>query len=140
MASTHEKDAMAVVRSIVEVARVRTIIGLLIFGATGMGLLACSTVPDRAAPSSYGCMAAVRDKLPADIPDKRAHCLAAGGIALRCSVGEADMAGIGKELGDVFTGGDPSWADWKADRVGIRCVKAGATAETLPDCCQAAGD
>jgi uncharacterized protein YecT (DUF1311 family) len=68
------------------------------------------------AHSSYGCMVAVRNALPKGITDQRAHCLAAGRIAQRCSVGEADLAGVGKEVRDVFTGGDASWADWKADR------------------------
>jgi hypothetical protein len=85
-------------------------------------------------------MAAVRDELPTGIPDKRAHCLAAGGIAQRCSALEADMAGIGKELSDLFGHGDPSWADWRADRVGIRCANARHHPEGLAACCEAQGD
>ena len=97
-------------------------------------------VPDRPAVSSYECMKAVRDALPAGLDDKRAHCLAAGGIAQRCSVFEADLAGLGKEVRDVFTGGDASWADWRADRTGIRCAKQAKNGQTLGACCEAAGD
>ena len=105
-----------------------------------IALAGCAVVPDRPAVSSYECMKAVRDALPAGLDNKRAHCLAAGGIAQRCSVFEADLAGLGKEVRDVFTGGDASWADWRADRTGIRCVKLGKTAEALATCCQEAGD
>ena len=84
-------------------------------------------------------MQAVRDALPPDLWDKRAHCLAAGGIAQRCSVLEADMAGVGKEVRDLFSRGDASWADWKADRAGIRCAKQGSAPGQLASCCQAAG-
>ena len=103
-------------------------------------LAGCASAPDRPAASSYACMAAVRDSLPPGLNDKRAHCLAAGRIAQRCSPWEADLAGAGKEMRDAFTGGDASWADWKADRVGMRCVKLGKTAEALATCCAAAGD
>jgi hypothetical protein len=82
-------------------------------------------------------MAAVRATLPTGISDKRAHCLAAGGIAQRCSVTEARLAGIGKELRDVFTGGDPSWADWRADKVGIACAKRSRDSDELAACCAA---
>ena len=84
-------------------------------------------------------MKVVRDALPPDLPDKRAHCLAAGGIARQCSVVEAGMAGIGKEFLDIFTHGDPSWADWRADRAGIRCARQRGPDGTLAACCQAAG-
>ena len=80
-------------------------------------------------------MAAVRAELPADIPDSRAHCLAAGGIALRCSVTEARLAGVGKELRDAFTRGDVSWADWRADRAGIACAKRSRDGAELAACC-----
>lgn len=84
-------------------------------------------------------MKVVRDALPPDLPDKRAHCLAAGGIAQRCSVLEADVAGIGKEVRDLFTHGDVSWADWRADRAGIRCARHAGPAGELGACCMAAG-
>lgn len=99
---------------------------------------ACASQPSRPAVSSYSCMAAVRDALPAGLSDRAAHCQAAGGIAQRCSVVEARMAGIGKELRDLFTGGDASWADWRSDRAGIRCATHGA-ADSLAECCRASG-
>lgn len=99
----------------------------------------CASVPHRAAQASYDCMRVVRDALPPDLPDKRAHCLAAGGIAQQCSVVEADMAGIGKEVRDVFNHGDASWADWRADRAGIRCARQSGAEAELTACCQAAG-
>lgn len=84
-------------------------------------------------------MVAVRDSVPPQHDDKRAHCLVAGGIAQRCSTFEADLAGLGKEVRDMFSHGDPSWADWRADRAGIRCAKHGRDPQVLADCCAAAG-
>jgi hypothetical protein len=84
-------------------------------------------------------MKAVRDALPPGLPDKRAHCLAAGGIVQQCSVIEANIAGLGKEFRDVFSRGDLSWADWRADRAGIRCARKPGAREELAACCQAAG-
>ena len=103
------------------------------------GLAACATPPDRPAVSSYGCMVVVRDSLPPQPYDKRAHCLTAGRIAQRCSVFEADLAGLGKEVSDMFTHGDPSWADWRADRAGIRCAQHGRDPQALAQCCTEAG-
>lgn len=111
-------------------------LGRLLVGAIAMALAGCASAPNRPAKSSYGCMAAVRAEVPSGIPDKRAHCLAAGGIAQRCSVIEARIAGIGKEIADVFTaGGDPSWADWRADKAGIACAKRSRDAGELAACC-----
>ncbi len=84
-------------------------------------------------------MATVRDSIPPQHYDKRAHCLTAGRIAQRCSVFEADLAGIGKEFSDIFNQGDASWADWRADRVGIRCALHGQDAQQLAQCCTEAG-
>lgn len=99
----------------------------------------CATAPSRAARGPYACMAAVRDAVPAEIPDARRHCLAAGGIAMRCSRGEARFASWGKEIQDVFTGGDPSRADLAADRAGIACAARVADADALAACCDEAG-
>jgi hypothetical protein len=84
-------------------------------------------------------MKSVRDALPANLQDKRLHCLAAGGIALRCGVANANVAGAGKEFKDLFGAGDFSWADWRADRAGIRCARQDDGAAALSDCCDAAG-
>jgi len=112
----------------------------LLLGAVALlTLSACATAPDRPAVSSYGCMVSVRDSTPPQDYDKRMHCLTAGRIAQRCSAFEADLAGIGKELSDVFNHGDPSWADWRADRAGIRCAKHGGELKELEQCCTDAG-
>jgi hypothetical protein len=105
-------------------------------------LAACAGVPQHAArlaPSSYGCMQAVVARLPPRLPDKRAHCRAAGMIARYCSVPEAYIAGAGKEVRDAFTGGDAEWADWRADRVGIRCAQRSADDAELFACCAGRG-
>ena len=114
-------------------------IGIAIVVAAAALGTGCTSVPHRAAPASYDCMKTVRDALPPGLPDKRAHCLAAGRIAQQCSVIEADIAGLGKEVLDVFNHGDPSWADWRADRAGIRCARKSGADEELGSCCQAAG-
>ncbi len=109
----------------------------LLIGAMAAILLGgCAAVPQRAAKSSYGCMATVRAEVPSGVADKRAHCLVAGGIAQRCSVTEARLAGLGKEIADIFTRGDASWADWRADRAGIACAKRAAEVGGLVACCE----
>jgi hypothetical protein len=105
-------------------------------------LAGCAGVPQRPArlaPSSYGCMQAVVNQLPMPMPDKRAHCRAAGLIARYCSVPEAYLAGAGKELRDAVTGGDAEWADWRADRVGIDCAQRSADDAALFRCCAERG-
>jgi hypothetical protein len=85
-------------------------------------------------------MVAVRDSVSRQDFDKRMHCLVSAGIAQRCSVFEADLAGAGKEIRDMFTaGGDASWADWRADRAGIRCASRGRDPAALAACCAQAG-
>jgi hypothetical protein len=103
-------------------------------------LSACSSVVPRAASSSYGCMVAVRDRVPPTLPDKRAHCLASGLIARHCSVGEAYMAGAGKEIRDLFGHGDAQWADWEADRRGIGCALRSISDEQVAECCESAAE
>lgn len=103
-----------------------------------MLLSACTSVQPRAAASSVGCMRAVRAQLPTGLSDKRLHCLAAAQIVRQCSLAEAYLAGIGKELGDLFNAGDVEWADWRADRVGMQCGRA-QDVVTIDDCCAAKG-
>ncbi len=102
-------------------------------------LTACASVanrPARAAQSSYGCMeAVVREKLPKDLPDKRAHCLAGGLISRYCSITEAYLAGAGKEMRDLLGHGDVEWKDWQADRAGIECARQVADDAALGECC-----
>lgn len=83
--------------------------------------------------------AVVQDKLPAGLPDRRAHCLAAGLIARYCSRSEAYLAGAGKELRDLLGAGDAEWADWRADRVGIQCARQASDDAALAACCEERG-
>jgi hypothetical protein len=83
-------------------------------------------------------MQAVRTQLPARDYDKRLHCLASAQIAQQCSVIEAYIAGIGKEVSDMFGSGDPEWADWQADRAGVSCRSREGIA-AIEACCSAKG-
>lgn len=73
--------------------------------------------------------------LPAEMNDAQKHCVASALIARQCSVAEAAMAGIGKELKDAVTAGDASWADWRSDRKGMRCARNAQDEESLRSCC-----
>jgi len=79
--------------------------------------------------------AALRDRLPADLPDSQAHCIAAGLIARYCSVTEATLASGGKELQDLLGPGDAEWRDIESDRRGIGCARAASTDQDLQACC-----
>lgn len=83
--------------------------------------------------------AVLHEKLPADLPDKRAHCLASGLIYRYCSVSEAYIAGLGKEVRDALGKGDVEWADWRADRVGIECARHAEDDSALSECCSERG-
>jgi hypothetical protein len=102
-------------------------------------LAACAPLPQRApraSHSSFGCMtAALRDRLPSDLPDVQAHCMASALIARYCSVSEATMAGWGKELKDLLGPGDAEWRDLRSDRRGITCARAATTEQELLACC-----
>ncbi|MGC3981727.1 MAG: hypothetical protein QM808_10730 [Steroidobacteraceae bacterium] len=102
---------------------------------TVLSITACTSLQPRPAASSYACMKAVRDQQPADLPDKRLHCVASAQIARQCSVSEAYLAGIGKELRDLFGSGDPEWADWQADRAGVACRNE----DGIAACCERRG-
>lgn len=102
-------------------------------------LTACTVVPTRPAPSSYGCMLAARAQVPQDVGDKQQHCVASALIAQQCSVSEAYFAGVGKELRDLFGSGDAEWADWQADRAGVRCARSYANVQDIGTCCAAQG-
>jgi hypothetical protein len=106
---------------------------LLVFALGG-----CAAQAPRPASSSYGCMVAERNALPADMPDEQKHCVASGLIARHCSVSEANMAGLGKELHDMFTGGDASWADWNMDRKGVACAHNAPDDAAVEQCCATA--
>ena len=102
-------------------------------------LSACGTVPqrpERLDDSSYGCMKAVlQRKLPANLADDEAHCVASGLIARYCSITESYLAGVGKELRDLVGPGDAEWRDLKADRAGIDCARHADSDEALAACC-----
>lgn len=83
--------------------------------------------------------AVVTNKLPADLPDSRAHCMASGLIARYCSRSEAYMAGIGKELRDLLGPGDAEWRDWRADRAGVACERDAKDDAEIAACCSARG-
>jgi hypothetical protein len=103
---------------------------------TGM-LAGCAASPDRPARSSAGCAEAVVDRhLPAGLHDKRAHCVAGGLIARFCSPTEARLAGLGKELRDVFGLGDADWSDWQATRAGVRCAASRGDIASIIACCE----
>ena len=107
-------------------------------------LTACANIanrPPRLAQSSYGCMQAVlQEKLPANLPDKRAHCIAGGLISRYCSITEAYLAGAGKEVRDLLSRGDSAqWKDWQADRVGIECAREGQDDAAVAACCAQRG-
>jgi hypothetical protein len=114
-------------------------------GALGMMALAslsaagCAPLPAyeaRPARSSLGCMqAAIEGRDLIHLPDSEAHCLAAGLIARHCSVTEAMMASIGKEIRDAFGGGDAEWRDLRNDRRGIACARTGSGEDALRSCC-----
>ena len=119
------------------------VVRLAVAMVTMADLTACATIanrPPRLAHSTYGCMQAVlHEKLPSDVPDKRAHCLAGGLISRYCSVTEAYLAGAGKEMRDLLGKGDAEWRDWRADRVGIECARESADDASLRDCCTERG-
>lgn len=83
--------------------------------------------------------AAIRDRLPAGVSDAQTHCIAAGLIARYCSVTEASMASVGKELQDLLGSGDAEWGDLTADRRGIRCAREAQEDSDLLQCCSGAG-
>ena len=103
---------------------------------------ACAPLPHyeaRPSHSSLGCMnAAIKDQHLDGIPDWQAHCIAAGLIALHCSVTEAGMASVGKELKDLFGHGDAEWRDLESDRRGVRCARGSSNDTELRSCCSVA--
>jgi hypothetical protein len=70
-----------------------------------------------------------------ELPDKQAHCIAAGLIARHCSVTESMLASVGKEIRDALGHGDAEWGDLRADRHGIACARGIPGDEALRSCC-----
>ena len=81
---------------------------------------------------------ALRMNAPLPKQDKQAHCVATGVIARHCSITEAWLAGVGKELADVLGPGDAEWGDLIADGSGIRCARESGDAAGLKACCERA--
>lgn len=105
-----------------------------------LALAGCASTAPRLAASTYGCMqAVVREKLPTELPDKRAHCIASGLIVRYCSVSEAYLAGAATELRDLLGPGNAEWADWQADRAGIACARAAESDDSVARCCAQRG-
>ncbi len=99
-------------------------------------LSACATSSIRPERSTLGCAeSVVASRVPADLPDKQQHCLAAGFIARYCSRTEAYLAAAGKEFKDMFGRGDAEWADWRADRAGMECASGATNDEGIVSCC-----
>jgi hypothetical protein len=99
-------------------------------------LAGCVTPPDRPSTSTAGCAQAVLDRhLRGGLGDKQAHCMAGGLIARFCSPTEARLAGLAKELRDLFAAGDADWSDWQATRAGVRCATLDADAASIAACC-----
>jgi len=69
-------------------------------------------------------------------PDTVAHCTAAGLIARYCSLTEAGMASIGKEIRDLFTAGDAQWRDLMSDKRGVKCARQSRNDQELSTCCE----
>jgi hypothetical protein len=100
----------------------------------------CAPLPTyeaRADKSSLACIesAIAGRNLEALPDDAEAHCIAAGLIALRCSVTEAWIAGVGKELRDLLGPGDAEIKDLRNDARGVECARATGK-DGLDACCR----
>jgi hypothetical protein len=101
------------------------------------GCAPLATTEERPAKSSLGCMeSAVAGHDLESLPDSAAHCIAAGLIARHCSVSEAMMAGVGKEIRDLFGAGDAEWRDLGWDRRGVACARHSGSDAELQACCR----
>jgi hypothetical protein len=108
--------------------------------ATSLLAAGCAPLPTyepRAGKSSLGCMESAiagRD-LETSTDDAEAHCIAAGLIALRCSVTESWIAGVGKELRDLLGRGDAQFQDLRNDARGVECARSTGK-DGLDACCR----
>jgi hypothetical protein len=99
-------------------------------------LAGCAANPERPAASSVGCAQSVVAGLPPGLDDAEKHCLASAGIARGCSTFEAWLAGMGKEVGDLFDDGDASMEDLHANALGRRCAASPGGPDALLECCR----
>lgn len=107
--------------------------------ATSLLATGCAPLPThepRAGKSSLGCMqSAIAGRNLESMRDVEAHCIAAGLIALRCSVTESWLAGVGKELRDLLGPGDAEFKDLRSDAHGVACARATGK-DGLDACCR----
>lgn len=96
----------------------------------------CAPAPTRPAVSTLGCATAIVRELPPGLTDKVQHCVATALIARHCSRPEAWLAAAGKEMSDLFGAGDAEWADWRADREGLKCERTGGSEARIGECCE----
>jgi hypothetical protein len=82
--------------------------------------------------------AAVANLPSSALSDAQLHCLAAGLIALHCSVAEARLASYSKEIADIFGPGQAEWRDLRANRRGIACARSATSDAALIECCERA--
>ena len=80
--------------------------------------------------------AALRERLPAGLDDRLAHCVASGLILRHCSASEALLAGWGKELRDLVGAGNAQRRDLAANRRGRDCARSVDSDQALIDCCR----
>jgi hypothetical protein len=111
----------------------RASVAVVLLALAGAG---CAGNPERPTASSLECARAVVAALPPGLSDPEQHCLASAGIARQCSPFEAWLAGWGKELRDVFDGGDASVEDLADDRRGRRCAAQSGDPDALLQCCR----
>jgi hypothetical protein len=104
--------------------------------ALALASTGCAGNPERPATSSLECARAVVAALPPGLSDPEKHCLASAGIAHRCSLFEAWLAGWSKELQDAFDGGDASFADLEDDRRGRDCARRSDAPDAWLQCCR----
>jgi hypothetical protein len=109
----------------------------LALASLAAGCAPLATTEERPAKSSLGCMqrAIAGHDLEA-LPDSEAHCIAAGLIARHCSVSEAMMASVGKEIRDLLGAGDAEWRDLGSDRRGVVCARHSGNDAELQACCR----
>ena len=104
---------------------------------TGCGVLSDAPRPAR---STHACAReAVAVVTRPGLDDKRLHCLGAAQIARVCSVAEARMAGLGKELADALGTGDADPEDARASMAGIECARDAADEAQVEACCERGG-
>ncbi len=118
--------------------RVRLYHRMAIAGLLAM-ISACTSADLRPAQSTLGCGQAVVTQVPLELDDKQRHCVAAALIARQCSPLEATLLALAKETRDLFGSGAAEWADWRADRIGLRCA-AGVGQDVAACCAKALAD